>query len=73
MLVHVKMKISSKGQSVIYAKICTIENFPLYGIKKLYDSLYFWQEMMLTDHFHTSRLLHNLKQHQPQHRWWWQV
>ena len=26
---------------------------------------------MLTGHFHTSRVLHNLKQ--PQHRWWWQV
>ena len=28
---------------------------------------------MPTDHFHTFRVLHNLKQRQPQHRWWWQV
>ncbi len=32
---HVKFtKFYSKGNSVIYAKICTYQNFPLYGIRK---------------------------------------
>ncbi len=29
---HAKFKFYSKGNSVIYAKICTYQNFPLYGI-----------------------------------------
>ncbi len=29
---HAKLKFYSKDNSVIYAKICTYQNFPLYGI-----------------------------------------